>query len=199
MAIYDMEKLTELFLKLPGVGPRQAKRFAYFLAGEEKQFSEELSKLILDVSKNVKQCDFCFRFIQSEQCDICADPNRDRSTLLVIEKDVDMENIEKSGAYNGLYLILGGVIPLTEIKPPQKLRMKNLFDTVQSKKPKEVILATSATAEGENTAQYIMKILEPLAKKFKIKISTLGRGLSTGTELEYSDSTTIENALKNRS
>jgi recombination protein RecR len=120
----------------------------------------------------------------------------------VLEKEVDFENFEKAGAYQGLYFILGGVIPLTELKPSDKLRFKELFNVVQKRaqenKLKEVIFATSATLEGDNTSQYAMKILEPLALKFKLKISKLGRGLSTGTELEYSDSDTISNALKNR-
>ncbi|MFC1775688.1 toprim domain-containing protein, partial [Patescibacteria group bacterium] len=119
----------------------------------------------------------------------------------VVEKDVDLENVNKTGAYKGLYFILGGSLPILEQNPAKKIRARELFDRAQEYSKnglKEVILATSATPEGENTAQYVKKILAPLAEKYGVKISALGRGLSTGTELEYSDTSTLENALKNR-
>ena len=111
---------------------------------------------------------------------------------MLVEKDVDLENIEKSGVYNGRYFVLGGTMSLTNDK--NNLRFKELFAKVKEEKYKEIILALSANVEGENTARYIEKILEPL----KVKITHLGRGLSTGAELEYSDSETIKNALEGR-
>ncbi len=199
------EKLIEYFLKFPGIGPRQAKRFGYFLAGTDKKFAEELAKLILEIKKNVIQCQSCWSFFESaaertsNNCSICANLNRDTLLLMVIEKDVDLENIEKSGVYNGKYFVLGGAISLADgAKKQNHLRFKELFDKVQKEMPKEIILATSATIEGENTARYIEKILEPVNKKFHLKITRLGRGLSTGTELEYIDSETMSNALKSR-
>lgn len=189
-----MNKLIEYFLKFPGIGPRQAKRFAYFLVGEDKNFVEELSKLISEIKKEVKQCPDCFRFFEGEKCAICSSLNRDKNILMLVEKDVDLENIEKAGVYSGKYFVLGGTMPLTGDK--NNLRFKELFD--RAKNPPagglEIILALSANVEGENTGRYIEKILEPL----KIKITKFGRGLSTGAELEYSDSETIKNALKNR-
>ena len=119
---------------------------------------------------------------------------------MIVEKDIDMENIEKSGAYNGKYFILGGALsPINESKQ-NNLRFKQLFNKIQKEAPKEIILATSATMEGENTARYAEKILEPLSSgsEQKIKITRLGRGLSTGTEMEYIDSETMNNALNNR-
>jgi recombination protein RecR len=187
-----LDKLIEYFLKFPGVGPRQAKRFAYFLALQDKNFTEDLSRLISEIKKEINQCPDCFRFFEGEKCVICSSLNRDKNILMIIEKDVDLENIERAGVYNGKYFILGGVMPLTNDK--NNLRFKELYNKVSKEKPKEIILALSANVESENTARYIEKILEPL----KIKISNLGRGLSTGTELEYSDSETIINALKNR-
>lgn len=193
-----LDKLIELFLKFPGIGPRQAKRFAYFLAGEDEKFRKNLAGLILEIKNEIKQCGSCYRFHQSkaEQCNICSSLNRDKNFLMLVEKDVDLENIEKAGVYNGKYFVLGGTIPLTnsKIPPAGGLRLKELFNKVKKEEPKEVISALSATVEGENTSRYIEKILEPL----KIKTTRLGRGLSTGTELEYSDSETIANALKNR-
>ncbi|MFA4890062.1 MAG: toprim domain-containing protein [Candidatus Paceibacterota bacterium] len=206
------EKLTELFLKFPGIGPRQARRFAYFLAGENKDFASALAEAILEIKKNAKQCSSCFRFYESltpgvgsPLCGICSSPNRDSSLLMVVEKNVDLDNLEKTGVYNGKYFILGGTISLNGKNNASELRFKDLFEMLRQSsvqgEPLEIILALSATIEGENTSRYIEKILQPLSSKGgqEIKTSKLGRGLSTGTELEYIDSETLNNALKNRS
>lgn len=194
----DINRLIESFLKFPGIGPRQAKRFVYFLAGEGKEYVDNLAKLISEVKSGMKQCGSCFRYFESKNietdlCPICTSSSRDSSLIMLVEKDVDLENIERTGNFHGKYFVLGGLLSLTG-NGTAEVRMKQLFEKVQKEKPSEVILATSATIEGENTNLYIERILEPL----KVKISRLGRGLSTGAELEYSDSETIENALKNR-
>lgn len=207
-----LNKIIEVFLKFPGIGPRQAKRFAYFLAGEDERFRKNIAELILGIKNEIRQCDSCYRFFSKpgfnekkpgfyNQCDICSSLNRDKNLLMVVEKDVDLENIEKADVYNGRYFVLGGTISLTsksdfngQKSDFSNLKLKELFNKIKMEKPKEIILALSATVEGENTNRYIGKILEPL----KIKITRLGRGLSTGTELEYSDSETIKNALESR-
>lgn len=208
----NLDQLIEHFLKFPGIGPRQAKRFAYFLAGESEDFVKNLTRLILEVKNQTKQCKSCWRFFETQNssaslCDICLSFNRDVSSLMVVEKDVDLDNIEGAGAYNGKYFVLGGTISLTG-NGKNNLRLKKLFEKVKKEKIKEVILATSATLEGENTNRYVEKILQPLRQVPSIslgtsqgkplKITRFGRGLSTGAELEYSDSETIANALKNR-
>lgn len=122
--------------------------------------------------------------------------------LLVVEKDVDFENMHKAGIWNGFYFILGGTIPLLEKEPAKRIRAKELFYTVQDRAKndglREVVLAMNATSEGENTAVYLQKILESLAEKYSITVTSLGRGLSTGTELEYSDKDTLKDALESR-
>ncbi len=194
----NVDRLIEAFLKFPGIGPRQAKRFVYFLAGEEKKYVDNLAKLILEVKSGMKQCGGCYRYFESKNietdlCPVCSSSGRDFSVIMVVEKDVDLENIERTGNFNGQYFVLGGLLSLN-VNEKSEIRLKQLFDKVKKEKPVEIILATNATIEGENTNLYIERILEPL----KVKISRLGRGLSTGAELEYSDSETIENALKNR-
>ncbi len=190
-----LNKLIEYFLKFPGIGPRQAKRFAYFLAMQDEKFLKDLSGLILGIKEDINQCRSCFRIFEGkgEKCNLCSSLNRDNSLLMIVEKDVDLENIEKAGIYNGRYFVLGGLLPLTGDKT-NNLKFKELYNKVEEEKYSEVILALSANVEGENTNRYIEKILEPL----KIKITKFGRGLSTGAELEYSDSDTIKNALNNR-
>ena len=194
----NINRLIESFLKFPGIGPRQAKRFVYFLAGEGKEYVDNLAKLILEVKSGMKQCGSCFRYFESKNietdlCAVCSNSGRDSLLLMAVEKNVDLENIERTGNFRGKYFVLGGLLSLAG-NGTADVRLKQLFEKVQKEKPQEIILATSATVEGENTNLYIERILEPL----KVKITRLGRGLSTGAELEYSDSETIENALKNR-
>ena len=200
------DKLMEYFVKFPGIGPRQAKRFVYFILRKDKRFVEELSALILSAKENTSQCSFCYRLFSSQSnqgdiCHTCRDLNTDKEVLMVVEKDVDLENVIKAGVFNGYFFVLGGSVPILDKSPSSKIRSKELFARVQTGAEnglKEVILALSVNPEGENTMMYLQKILEPLTQKYSLKISTLGRGLSTGTELEYSDSDTLKSALKNR-
>lgn len=187
-----INKLKEYFERFPGIGPRQAQRFVYWLLNEDSAFVKELSEFILALKKEIKQCEKCFRFFTSQNCVFCNNLNRDKSRLLVVEKDTDLEGIEKAGVYNGLYFVLGDIIPLNQTIS-KNIRLKELFSRVENEAKnslKEIILAFSATAEGDNTTRYLEKILEPLVKKYAIKISRFGRGLSTGTELEYIDKDT---------
>lgn len=203
-------KLEEIFRHFPGIGPRQAKRFAYFLLTKNDADLAEFSKLILELKKSVSMCSLCQRFFPvgnkvvdpiSPVCSICADPNRDTDTLMIVGRDIDMQAVERSRAYNGVYFILGGSVPIFDSNPDDKIRQKELLSRIKGLGQhglKEVILATSVNPEGEHTAEYILNILKPYVLEFGFKISTLGRGLSTGTELEYSDSETLKSALMNR-
>ncbi len=199
-----IDRLTEQFKKFPGIGNRQAKRFVYFLLTQNGNTLSELSRLVGELKNEISQCSSCFRFFESENksanCDICSDPNIDKTKLMIVEKDVDFENIKKMGVYRGKFFIIGGTVPILEREPTKKIRAKQLVDIIEKNKSeiKEIILALSVNPEGENTLQYIKKILEPFAVKYTINITMLGRGLSTGTELEYSDSDTFQNAFKNR-
>ncbi|MES2213241.1 MAG: toprim domain-containing protein [Patescibacteria group bacterium] len=200
------DKLIELFKEFPGIGPRQAKRFVYFLLTRQNGYTKDLAELILAVRSNVQMCDSCFRFFtknggHTNTCPTCRDIHRDTSSLMIVSHDVDFENIERTRVYTGLYFVLGGTIPILEKTPERKIRQKELLDIISKRTTnglKEIIIALSYNPEGENTLSYLKQILKPITEAHSIKISTLGRGLSTGTELEYSDSDTIKNALKNR-
>ncbi len=205
-----LDRLTELFLKFPGIGPRQAKRFANFIFSADNEYINELSSLITKIKSEVGRCRMCFKIFGKKDneaylCPICANPDREKNTLMILEKDADLEVIEASGAYKGLYFVLGGAMPtsLSSRKSRESIRLKELANRIQKsgKDLEEIILATSATLEGELTARVIedQTIAPIIISKFpKIKITRLGRGLSTGSELEYSDRDTIAAAMEGR-
>ncbi|MGB2580822.1 MAG: toprim domain-containing protein [Minisyncoccia bacterium] len=203
----SIENLSHLFMKFPGIGTRQAKRFVYFLLAQDPHFVDSLAREISALKKDITQCAGCFRFYQkrtssnsSTLCDICVD-DADSSTLMVVEKDTDLESVRRSGGYAGRYFILGGTIPVLERDPASKIRIRELLERIEGSATDgltEIILALSVNPEGDFTHDYILKALTPLAEQLGITITTLGRGLSTGTELEYSDSDTLKHALKNR-
>ena len=194
-----LDRLEKLFVAFPGIGSRQARRFVYFLLGQGKPFIDRLISALADLNKDVTQCTKCLRYFtgaetQEERCGICIDKSRDQKILMIVAKEVDLENVEQSGAYSGSYFVLGGILPLAESKGDTGLRLKELRKYIDAYKPEEIILAFSTNPEGENTADVLS---EKLAKSCK-KISRLGRGLSTGAEIEYSDPETLKNALESR-
>lgn len=193
------EILAELLRQFPGIGPRQAKRLVYFLLQTENGFIDELAKHILNLKKEVTICETCFRYFnkkgEMKECSICSNSMRDRDLLMVVARDVDLEAIEKSGIYRGIYFVLGGTVPILDKSPETKIRLRELL-TRDTTNIKEIILALNATPEGEHTSNIVEKSIR--LSKSQTKISKLGRGLSTGTELEYSDKETIKNALSYR-
>ncbi|MEI6494746.1 MAG: toprim domain-containing protein [bacterium] len=204
-----IEKLSQIFREFPGIGPRQAKRFAFFLLAKDDDYLKKLGIAIYNIKREVVQCVECYRYfpptspIQRNKkiCELCSDVNRDQSLLMILEKDIDLDNVRKAGVYNGYYFVLGGLLPILEKEPEKRIRIKELEKLInrKSKDLKEIILALSANAEGDNTMEYLKNKLRTILEVKEIKISLLGRGLSTGTELEYSDNDTLKNALKNRS
>lgn len=202
-----IEKLAEKFKEFPGIGERQAKRFVYFLLHKNPTYVKELGEAILSIKTLIRQCHSCFLFFQSVEkedlCENCRNIKADKSELLIIEKDADYETIKRSKTYSGMYFILGGLVPIVTKDTPNFIRIKELLRTVEDRAKKdslkEVIIALSLNPQGEHTDMYLREILSPLQKTYNLNIVSLGRGLSTGTELEYSDSETIKNALRNRS
>lgn len=223
-----IEELTEIFRKFPGVGPRQAERFVYYLLRQNNEYLNKIARQIPELSNQVKVCSQCQRFFikyskstydepSDFSCNICSGKNRDHSTLLIVARDPDLESIEKSGSYNGTYFVLGGVLPILEKEPEKRIRLEKLLNIISQKITdsryplSEIIIALNANPEGENTASFIKKeiqkkidmctssnIQKATTNQKIIKISILGRGLSTGTEIEYSDSDTIKSAILNR-
>jgi len=208
-----IEKLTETFTKFPGIGPRQAKRFVYFLLSQDESYVKNLLTDIKELRSEVGQCPECFRFFVQRsdlkgvrrsdlgvQCELCSDPNIENDKLLIVEKDADLENIRKTNKYHGRYFVLGGLLPILEKQPELRIRIYELRSRIKElPELKEVILALSANPVGENTAEYLHQELAKFPPPTGgIKISSLGRGISTGSELEYADSATLTSALESR-
>ena len=201
-----LNRLNDIFKQFPGIGPRQAKRFVYFLLGTSEGFRSALAKEVTELSSRVAVCDSCYRFFDkkgTEQslCSVCRDATRDHESLMIVAKDVDLDAIEKSKVYNGYYFVLGNSLSLVEKDPESKIRTKELVSTIEHRTTnglKEIVLALSLNSEGEHTREFVENLISPAIKKHGLKISILGRGLSTGTELEYSDAETIKNALVSR-
>ena len=199
-----IEKLTEIFKEFPGIGERQAKRFVYFLMGRQNGYTTILSDLIKELKKEVMQCSECFKFFllkdnNAKICEICSSSNTDDAVLMIVEKDSDLESVNKSRVYAGKYFILGGLVPIVEKNTNSRIRVNELLSKINREKNlREIILAFSLSPQGNHTDFYIRNQLKNLTEEKNIKISSLGRGLSTGTELEYSDNDTLRNALKNR-
>lgn len=200
-----IDKLAKLFTHLPGIGPRQARRFVYYLLAKGQTETKALATAINALTGAVRGCQSCHRFFDGNganhlECDLCRDPGRDQTLLMVVEKDADISAVEHAGAYQGKYFVLGGLLPVLEKDPAEMIRSKELTSLVkkQEKDLKEIIIALAASSEGDNTIDYLKPLLVEATKNSAIKISILGRGLSTGSELEYADTDTLKNALKNR-
>ena len=203
----SIEKLIQIFTHFPGIGPRQARRFVYYLLTRHNGAIEELVKNLSSLKEDIVICADCGRFFQkknmkTELCNICADTTRDQEILMIVPRDIDLESVEKNRVFNGNYFVLGGTVPILEKEPEKKVRAEALIKFVEQKLKagvKEIILAMNWNPEGESTAIYLENLLKPMTFKNKIKISHLGKGLSMGSELEYTDPDTLKNALKNRS
>lgn len=203
------DRLAELFMRFPGIGPKQAKRFVYYLLREHSHFKEELIRALEELKFTGKQCEMCFRFFGDKNqnstktmCDICSDETRDRATLLLVEKELDMDAVEKTGSYRGLYFILGGLVPPLAEKPSELIRIRELTSRIHAslkdESLSEIIFALPVTDYGDTTTEYVEKTLKQVVGIEKMKLSHLARGLSSGLELEYVDKNTFSSALKRR-
>lgn len=193
-----VEKLIKLFCKFPTIGPRVAARFVFYLINSKKEDVDELVQAITELKNKTKICSSCFKSFEgeNESCLICSNNVRNKSIICIIEKEMDLETIEKTNKYKGTYFILGGVITSAKENNKEQIeqRIEKLVEKIKNNGIKEVILALNPTTEGQNTALFVKRKLEPL----KLKITQLGRGLPVGGELEYADDETLSSAFENR-
>ena len=196
----SFKKTTKLLQKLPGVGPRQAARFVLALLEKDESELAELGQAILNLKKDIRLCKECFNLSENGACHICSDPKREQNKLLILEKVTDLDSIEKTGLYKGLYHVLGGAINPLDGATPETLRFRELEKRIASLwksdfHNSELIIATNPTATGETTALYIRDLFK---NKSGLTIPRLGRGLASGSNLEYADEITLKNALEYR-
>lgn len=202
-----IQKLISLFSKFPTIGPRTAGRFVFFLLSKSKEDIRKLLEGITELREKIRTCAFCFNpfdFAQGkslELCDICQNTNRANDLLCVVEKESDLEALEKTQQYDGLYFILGGTIGMLKKEDRESIRLKELKERVANPKNfglpssfREIIIALNPTTEGEATALYLEREL----KDSNVKLTRLGRGLPIGGELEYADEETLRQSLVHR-
>ena len=189
------QKLIQHFSSLPSIGPKMAERLVLYLFKQDQEKLEDFAASLEDIHR-LRTCRRCFHIAEGELCDICSDPKRDSTILCVVEEPLDIIALERTRTFNGLYHVLGGIMePSTRNENgSESLHIPELLKRVENEGIAEVILATNPTTEGDLTALYLKKKLEP----FGIKVTRLGRGLSTGGDIEYADEMTLSSALTNR-
>jgi recombination protein RecR len=190
-----IQNLAAALTKLPGVGPKTALRYVFALLQLPKEELYQTAELVRELGEKVKLCPYCFSYTQNESCEICADPRRDNSKLCVVETSRDISTLEATGAYNGKYFVLGGVLNPIEGMTPEVLRIQPLFQKLRGDQNiEEIILAFSPDVHGETTMMYLTKQLIGFEKS----VTRLARGLPAGASLEFADEVTLGDALKGR-
>jgi recombination protein RecR len=199
----DIERLAALFERFPGIGPRQARRFVYFLLRADREYKKELLDRIATLSIGISRCSSCLRYIPKGEtiCSVCKNSARD-GQLMIVAKDADIDSIEKTGIYSGKYFVLGSLVPLTDPVPTAAYMSQIIARILNDSTLNEVIFALPVTTDGEHTkdtvSEALKKALDDLKVSNSIQFRTLGRGLSTGSELEYADVETIKSAFHHR-
>ena len=189
-----LEKAVEEFAKFPGIGKKTALRLVLNLLNREVDDVTRFATAITSLRKEIRFCKKCHNISDIEICQLCSNPNRDNSTLCIVEDIRDVMAIENTQQYRGLYHVLGGVISPMDGIGPQHLNIESLIDKVNSGEVKEIIFALSTTMEGDTTNFYIFKKL----KETSVKVSTIARGIAFGDELEYADEITLGRSIANR-
>ncbi len=188
------KKLIEHFSSLPSVGPKMAERLTLYLFKQSKETIDDFAESLRAIT-SLRTCSQCFHIAEQDRCGICLDPTRDTTLLCVVEEPMDVIAIERTGHYTGRYHVLGGTLDVSPKKQSEHtLHITELLNRIDRESISEVILATNPTTEGDLTALYLSRKLE----RFSIKITRLGRGLSTGGDIEYADELTLSSAIAHR-
>lgn len=190
-----LENLTKLLSRLPGVGPKSASRIAFSLIKTPKDYNRLLADDIATIQEKVHPCSICGSFTETDPCPVCTDTTRDRSMLCIVEQPQDVMTIQASGAYNGLFHVLGGAInPLNGVGP-EDLSFGKLMERIEAGSFSEIIIATNPTEEGDTTALYIRHVLKSHPE---LNLTRLASGLPIGGDLEYADRTTLTRSFRGR-
>ncbi|MFN2450248.1 MAG: recombination mediator RecR [Candidatus Baltobacteraceae bacterium] len=189
-----VQALINEFSKLPTVGPKTAARLVFHLLNRPRSEAQALAEAIVALKDRVRLCSLCFSITEEDPCSICSDDRREGSMICAVAEAKDVFALERTGAYKGLYHVIGGLIsPMDGIGPAQ-LRVKELIDRIGAQSPAEIIIATNPNAEGEATALYLSRLLTPLG----VSVTRLAYGLPIGGDLDYADEVTLARAIEGR-
>ena len=192
--IEALQKLSEQFARLPGIGRKSAMRLAFSILELSDEEAQNFANTIIEAKEKVHLCPVCQSLTDKEVCSVCNDLSRDKSTIMVLEDTKAVLSMEKVREYRGLYHVLHGVISPMNGVTPDKLKIKELLSRIADEQVKEIIIATNPTVEGEATAMYLSRLLKP----FEIKITRLAYGIPVGSDLEYADEVTLYRAIEGR-
>jgi len=190
-----LDNLAKALSRLPGVGPKSAARIAFYLVRSSDEYNRVLADGIATIREKVKPCSICGSYTENDPCPVCSDPTRDRSTLCIVEQPQDVITIQNSGAYNGLFHVLGGAINPLNAVGPENLSFGQLMKRIEDGSFKEIIIATNPTEEGDTTALYIRHLLKD---RTDLNLTRLASGLPIGGDLEFADRSTLVRSLRGR-
>lgn len=190
----SIKRLITTLARLPGIGQKTAERLAMHILQQPVEEAHKLARSIVDLKKKLRLCSRCYALSDDSLCQICNDPGRENGLICVVEQPADMASIEKSGAYNGRYHILGGSLSPMDGVGPEDIKIEALMDRVKTEAVREIILATGTNVEGESTAAYIAGLLAPLP----VKVTRIASGVPMGGDLKYVDQVTLKRAMESR-
>ncbi len=191
-----IEELIKVLKRLPSVGEHTAERFVFHWLKSGKKEVSELILALKNVMDNIKSCELCWNFTDTSPCSICSNPKRDQTTVMVIAKSQDLQVMENTGEYNGIYHVVRGALDATNDNPLEKTKLPELLDRVKKGQIKEIILALNPDIKGETTMLYLEREIKK--QEFPIKVTRLARGLPMGSDIEYADEITLASALQGR-
>jgi recombination protein RecR len=196
MSLYieSIDNLIKEFRKLPGIGPKSAKRIVFFLLKFSMDDITRFSEALVEMKGKVRFCKNCFSLSEGDRCSICKDESRDKRKICVVEEASDVIIIEKTSEYRGLYHVLGGLLSPIDDIGPNEIKVPELVNRVKNENIEEIIIALNPTVEGESTSTYLKKILEPTG----VKVTRLASGIPVGGDIEYADEITLGRAISDR-
>lgn len=189
-----LDQLIRNLSKLPGIGRKSAARIAYYLLKADRSYTTDLAREISELKDRIRECSICGNYTEIEPCDICSDPRRDQTVICVVEQSQDVQTIEATREFDGLFHVLTGVISPIDGVGPDDLTIGKLIKRIKEGEVKEVIIATNPTVEGDATAMYLVRLLADTG----VGLSRLASGLPVGGDLEYADRLTLARSLKGR-
>ena len=190
----EFTKLINELAKLPGIGNKTAQRLAFNILQKSSEEAEKLSNAIIDAKNNIRECSVCGNLTDKEKCNICLDSRREQDVICVVESPKDLISMEKIKEFRGVYHVLNGVISPIAGTGPDDINLKSLLNRIHENDVKEIILATNPNVEGEATAMFISRLVQP----FNVKVSRLAHGIPVGGDLEFTDEITLLKAMQGR-